>query len=413
MQAHPSNAIVFGDVRIIDLDARTYRDGIDVVVESGQIREVADHPVSLGSARRIDCAGRVMLPGLIDAHVHVITVGSDLVGLSTRSPYLVAAHAARTLADMLHRGFTSVRDAGGADGGLRVALVEGLIEGPRLFPSGLALAQPGGQGDFRRPGEAAIGCPVCRGRRSLTRVVEGPDACRHAVTEEIREGATQIKIMASGGIASGIPIDRVHFSNDELAAIVEETRRAGTYVLAHAYENIAIRRCLAVGVRSIEHASFVDSATATAIATVGAFVVPTLVVFDHLSRTGKAKGRTAQQIAYFEELKRESLASLERLVHAGVDIGHGSDLDGDSQHEQGREFGLKSGVMPAAEVIRCATETNARLIGRSADLGRIAEGYRSDLIVVDGDPLSDVSMLGDHAKVRLVMVGDRIFRNEL
>lgn len=399
---------------LLDTVALCYRENAHVLVEGERIKEVDDRPIAAADAQVIDVGGRIIMPGLIDAHVHVIGVTLDLHALGQMSPYLVAARAKRVLSSMLMRGFTTVRDAGGADWGLAEAVRQGDFEGPRLFASGLALAQSGGQGDFRERGESVLGCPVCRGQRSITRVVDGVDDIRRAVREELRQGADQIKVMASGGIASGIPAERPQFSTEELLAVVDEAERAGTYVMAHAYGSAAVRRCLEVGVRSIEHGSLIDAATARLIAERGAFLVPTLSVFAGLRERGEAEGHAPEKRHAYQRLLEGSFAGIEAARAAGAKIGHGSDLEGELHALQSREFLLKAEVMPAAEVVAGATTINAELLDRRGTLGVIAPGAAADILVVDGDPLSEVRSLADPERcLKVIMKGGRLYRNTL
>ncbi len=363
---------------LLDTAALCYRENAHVLVEGERIKEVDDRPIAGADAQVIDVGGRIIMPGLIDAHVHVIGVALDPHALGQMSPYLVAARAKRVLSSMLMRGFTTVRDAGGADWGLAEAVRQGDFEGPRLFASGLALAQSGGQGDFRMRGESVLGCPVCRGQ------------------------------------ASGIPAERPQFSTEELLAVVDEAERAGTYVMAHAYGSAAVRRCLEVGVRSIEHGSLIDAATARLIAERGAFLVPTLSVFAGLRERGETEGHAPEKRHAYQRLLEGSFASIEAARAAGAKIGHGSDLEGELHALQSREFLLKAEVMPAAEVVAGATTINAELLDRRGTLGVIAPGAAADILVVDGDPLSEVRSLADPDRcLKVIMKGGRLYRNTL
>jgi imidazolonepropionase-like amidohydrolase len=399
---------------LLDTAALCYRENAHVLVEGELIREVDDHPITASGARIIEAGGRVIMPGLIDAHVHVIGVTSDLHFLSQMSPYLVAARAKRVLGSMLMRGFTTVRDAGGAEWGIAEAVRQDDFEGPRLFVSGLALAQSGGQGDFRTRGERTLGCPVCRGQRSITRVVDGVGAVRRAVREELRQGANQIKIMASGGIASDIPAERAQFSVEELHAAVDEAARAGTYVMAHAYGAMAVRRCIDAGVRSIEHGSLIDTATATLMAKKNAFLVPTLSVLSGLCERGKLERHAPEKCDLYRKLLTGSISAIETARTQGVSIGHGSDLEGDLHALQSREFLLKREVMPAAEVVASATIINAEILDRRGALGVIAPGAVADILVLEGDPLNEVGALADPDRsLKLIMKAGRIYRDVL
>src|SRR5580658_4195713 len=275
--------IIFANCAVLDGTRTERREGHHVLVEGDRIREVSDRPILFAGAEMIDLAGRTLMPGLIDAHVHVIAVDAALARLAEQPLTLVSLQAARVMEGMLARGFTSVRDAGGGDGGLAEAVSQGLVRGPRLFPSGQALSQTGGHGDLRPRTRSVVSCACCEYGAGLARIADGVDECRRAARDELRKGATQIKIMASGGVASPYdPIWNLQYSDEEMRAIVEEARAWHTYVLAHAYTPGAIRRSIANGVRSIEHANLIDAPTATRVAAAEGFVVPTLVTYDAL-----------------------------------------------------------------------------------------------------------------------------------
>jgi imidazolonepropionase-like amidohydrolase len=399
---------------LLDIDTGSYRGIVDVLIEGERIIEISEEPISAPDAVVIKAHGRVLLPGLIDAHVHVMGVTLDLSGLARMPPYLVAGKAKVVLEGMLRRGFTTVRDAGGAERGLREAVAGGYFIGPRLFVSDLALAEPHGQGDFRAAGEPHLGCPVCRGARSITRIVDGPDAMRQAVREQLEDGVDQIKLMASGGIASNVPIDRPQFSLEEISIAVEEAKRRGSYVMAHVYESTAIRRCIEQGVRSLEHAGLIDEETARLAAAKDVFIVPTLAVFEALSEAGRSLGYSSEKIDRISRLLRESLDGLERARAAGVRIGHGSDLEGQFHDNQSREFFLKAEVLSPLETIRAATTTNASLLGMPKKLGEISEGAFADVLIVDGDPLVDIGCLGEpEHHIRVIVKSGSIYKNDL
>jgi imidazolonepropionase-like amidohydrolase len=231
-------AIIFANCAVLDGTRRERREDHHVLVEGGQIREVSDRPISSATAETVGLKGRTLMPGLIDAHVHVIAVDQVLARLSERPVSLVTLQAARVLEGMLQRGFTTIRDAGGADGGLAEAVEEGLVRGPRIFPSGQALSQTGGHGDLRprTRSVSVVACACCEGGAGLARIADGVSECRRAARDELRKGATQIKIMASGGVASPYdPVWNLQFSEEEVRAIVEEARAWHTYVMAHLY----------------------------------------------------------------------------------------------------------------------------------------------------------------------------------
>jgi imidazolonepropionase-like amidohydrolase len=396
-------AIVFANVALLDGTRAERREDHHVLVEGDRIKEISDRPIACAGAETIDLAGRTLMPGLIDAHVHVIAVDAVLARLAEQPLTLVSLQAGRVLEGMLARGFTSVRDAGGADGGLAEAVAQGLVAGPRLFPSGQALSQTGGHGDLRPRTRSVVSCACCEYGAGLARIADGVDECRRAARDELRKGATQIKIMASGGVASPYdPIWNLQYSDDEMRAIVGEARSWHTYVLAHAYTPEAIRRAVDNGVRSIEHANLIDAPTAARVAAAGGFVVPTLVTYDSLHRFGRELGFAEASLGKLAEVREAGLRSLEILRQAGVKIGYGTDLLGPMHRHQSREFVLRAEAMAPFDVIRSATSVNAELLNRADELGVLAPGACADLIAVDGDPLADISLLdgqGEHLSV--------------
>jgi imidazolonepropionase-like amidohydrolase len=404
--------LILKNAAVLDASHADRREGLDVVIEGDTILEIGERLSSPG--RTIDLRGRTLMPGLIDAHVHAIAVTTDLAAMTRIPPYLVAAQAKDILEGMLNRGFTTVRDAGGAEWGLAEAVRLGHFKGPRLYVSGLALAQTGGQGDFRAREETYLGCPCCRALRSIARVVDGTDQVRLAVREELRKGANQIKVMAAGGMVSRVPIHRAHFSMDELNAVVEEAAAADTYVMAHAYESRAIRRCVEAGIRSIEHGNLVDPETAKLMAERGTYLVPTMSVYEGYHRHGPELGFPPKVTDQFADLMKQAIAGLDIAYRAGVRIGHGTDLEGILHQYQSREFMLKAEVMKPHEVITAATATNAEIMGLKSQLGRVAPGMLADLIAVDGDPLKDLGLLGDQgAHLALIMKGGVIHKSTL
>jgi imidazolonepropionase-like amidohydrolase len=405
-------AVVFANCAVLDGTRNERREDHHVLVEDGLIREVADRPIRIESAEIVDLEGRTLMPGLIDAHVHVIAVDQMLARLSERPVSLVTLQAARVLEGMLQRGFTTIRDAGGADGGLAEAVEEGLVRGPRIFPSGQALSQTGGHGDLRprTRSVSVVACACCEGGAGLARIADGVAECRRAARDELRKGATQIKIMASGGVASPYdPVSNLQYSEEEVRAIVEEARAWHTYVMAHAYTPEAIRRSIDFGVRSIEHGNLIDCATADQVAGADAFVVPTLVTFDAMHRFGRELGFPEVSLAKLGDVREAGLRSLDILQTAGVRIGFGTDLLGPMHRHQSREFVIRAEAMAPYDIIRSATTINADLLNRSGEIGVVAPDARADLIAVDGDPLADISLLDGQGEHLTHIMKDGVF----
>ena len=400
-----SHALIIANCRLLDAAAGRLLGTRHILIESDTIREVSESPIARPGARVIEAAGRVLMPGLIDCHVHVLASMLNLGRMATVPNVFAVLRAVPILRGMLQRGFTTVRDAGGADWSLAEATRTGVIEGPRIFPSGKALSQTGGHGDMRERSDIIEPCACTPKIGAIARVVDGVDAIRKAVREEIQKGATQIKIMASGGVAS--PNDPIHFlgySEDEVRAAVEEAGNAGTYVMAHAYTPKAIARAVRCGVRTIEHGNLVDAQAADVMAEHQAIAVPTLATYEALATEGASLGFPAESVAKIEAVRGSGLRSLEIFSRAGVRMAFGTDLLGESHRLQGIEFRLRAQVLGAAEAIRAATVHAAHLLNMDGRLGVIAPGAVADLLLVDGDPLSDIHLLASQGEALALIV---------
>jgi imidazolonepropionase-like amidohydrolase len=406
-------SILFRGGAVLDTQAGILLEGHEVLVENDRIMEVSDRPIRSGDATVVDLQGQTLMPGLIDAHVHIYLSELDLTRLAEIPTSLTVARAAPILRGMLDRGFTSVRDNGGADWGIREAVNSNILAGPRLFIAGRVLSQTGGHGDYRSRtvGSSPAG-HCCSGLGMFADVVDGTPAVLQAAREQLRKGADHIKIMISGGVASPYdPLESLQFTEEEIKAAVDSATNWGKYVAAHAYSAPAIRRGVECGVRSIEHGNLVDESTARLMAERGAFVVPTLVTYDSMSRRGRELGLSPSTLEKNKKVLDCGLRSLEIFKSAGVQMGFGSDLLGVLQPDQSREFLLRSEVLSPAEVIRSATTTNARLLGREAELGIIRPGALADMLVVQGNPLEDLEVLQNQgASMPVIIQGGRFVK---
>ncbi|MGE0797432.1 MAG: amidohydrolase family protein [Lautropia sp.] len=384
----------------------------DVLIDGDRIVEVSERPLSSPSAQVIDAAGRTVMPGLIDLHVHVMASQLNLGTQGALPDALVTLRALPIMDGMLRRGFTTVRDAGGAGFGLKSAIAEGSARGPRLYTSGRALSQTGGHGDTRPRSDHLRPTAFCGCFRAgdIARVADGVDQVRRAAREELQMGADQIKIMASGGVASPTdPIAATGYADDEIRAIVAEARARQTYVMAHAYTPEAIARAVRLGVRTIEHGNLVDAETAALMAAEGAFMVPTLVTYEALAGEGARYGLPPESVEKIASVRTAGLGALEILRDAGVRMGFGTDLLGPSHRLQSDEFRIRAQVLAPLEVLRSATVVGAEVLGETGRLGVVAPGAWADLLVVDGDPLADLGCLaGQGERIALVMKGGRI-----
>jgi len=401
-------------VHVFDSAQGAFRPNGKVLVEGERIADLLFDSTEFRDARVIDGGGRYLLPGLIDAHVHVTATQADLLKVSVTPASLVAAESKVILERMLMRGFTTVRDAAGADHGLVQAVERGLFPGPRLFIAGKAISQTGGHGDLRPMGAHRLMC-ACEGIGLLGTIADGEGEVRRAAREQLRGGAHQLKIMAGGGVASPTdPIDGTQFSEQELRAICEEARAANSYAMAHAYSPRAITRAVRAGVRSIEHGNLLDEASAREMAEHGAYLVATLATYDALAREGEKLGWSASMLAKLDRVKDQGVQALRIARAAGVPIGFGTDLLGHMHDDQSIEFDLRLPAMSAAEILKSATSVNARLMGQEGRLGVIAAGALADLLVVDGDPTRDVALLqGQGTHLAAIVKGGRFVKDRL
>lgn len=390
-------------------------EGYEVLVEDTRILEVFDGRIAADVDVVIDLHGKTIMPGLIDCHVHLFLSAVNISDLGAVPLTLLAGRATRLARNMLLRGFTTVRDTGGADYGMREAIAEGSVLGPRLFIAGAPISQTGGHGDFRGLTQGAFSCACCSALSFTARVADGVDEVIKAAREELRKGADHLKIMCSGGVASqNDPLESIQFRMDEIEAICEEAHRWGKYVAAHAYSAQAVRRAVEAGVRTIEHGNLIDADTAMLMAEKGAFLVPTLVAYDALNRRGKNFGLSEHSQQKNSKVLEGGLKSLELCREAGVEIGFGTDLLGQLQDDQCREFMIRSEAMSAAEIIRSATVTNARILGQEHRLGELAPGAYADVLVVDGDPFRDLSLLQDpESRLPLIMKAGVMVKNAI
>ncbi len=400
---------VFENAAIFDGHSPELIEG-HVIVENGAIREVSQTLPQLNADMRLDINGRTLMPGLIDCHVHLMLSDVNIGRTVKRPQSYVAAFAANALGKSIDRGFTSLRDAGGADIGLAQAVNDGVIPGPRLFHSGRIMSQTGGHGDFRLPDEFPCACGAIHSHDSFAVLVDSPDAMRAAVREELRRGAHQIKIVASGGVASiSDPLERLQFSDAEIGIAVEECARHGAYVMAHCHPTAAIRRCAELGVRSIEHCTLIDAETAAFLAKTGTYAVPTLAVCYAMMETGKALGLPPVSLAKMEKVFPFILRGLEHMRDAGVKMGYGTDLFGPQQSRQCSEFLLRREVLPPLEILRAATSIGAEILELEGKLGRIAPDAYADIIVVDGNPLEDIAVLAQDGRTLPVIMKAGVF----
>lgn len=375
----------------------------------------------------INLGGKFVLPGLIDCHVHLATppgedglkdtMNQDPNTSLLRQPYL--AH------QILRRGFTTIRDCGGAGLAIKEALSEGLCPGPRLFTAGHGISQTGGHGDVRSSKDSEYQC--CGGNvRGLGRIADGVDQCLHAAREEIRQGADFIKIMVSGGVVS--PTDRLvcssrnshykleiltwlqtnlQYTPEEIKAFVKVASDSGTYVTAHAYTPAAIHNAVSNGVLGIEHGNLIDEPTAKLMAEKGAFLTPTLITYQAMASQEFGSFLPPSIAAKNLQVLEAGLRSVQLADQAGVTMCYGTDLLGPLQTQQTLGFRLlrQAGQSPL-KILQSATINAAKMLRQEEQLGRIKEGYMADLIILNANPLEDIEVLCKPEKHLLAVIKD-------
>ncbi|MFF5235323.1 amidohydrolase family protein [Dactylosporangium sp. NPDC000521] len=399
---------LFVDARLIDGTGADPVDRAWLRVEGETITGIGagTPPAPAADETVVDCAGRTLMPGLIDAHAHLAATTAALPW--TLPPVEQVLRTAQELADTLADGFTSVRDAAGLDAGFKRAgdVAGELVRGPRLFVANGSLSQTGGHGDIR-DADALGPAPYHPGGWSDSLVVDGPDRVRWATREVLRRGADQVKVMAGGGCISPTdPLDSTQFTVDELRAAVTEAEARGTYVMAHTYIPESMHRCMDAGVRTLEHGNMLDEGVAARMAATGTYLVPTLVTYELLAEDGRRLGYPGPMIDKIEEARRTSLEAL-RIAHAaGVRIGSGADVLGGHQRHKARELTLKARILGPMGAIVASTKTNAEIL-RRPDLGVLRRGATADLLLVDGDPLADIAVLERRDHIHLVVLGGR------
>ncbi|EPX75386.1 uncharacterized protein SOCG_04628 [Schizosaccharomyces octosporus yFS286] len=424
----PKKNYLFYNANLIDVAEKKIMENASIYISHGIILHVMypGEPLTgvesglddAGEYAAIDLEGKYVCPGLIDAHIHIVAVPGkpDLKsGLNLPFSHAVLRYH-KVCNQILERGFTTVRDCGGAAAFVKSAIEDDIIHGPRLFFAGNALSQTGGHGDLRDPEsdgqhsqEDACGCQ----NNALARICDGADECLKAARDELRKGADFIKIMAGGGVIS--PTDKLsslQFSPKEIRAIVLAANNHGTYVTAHAYTPQAVRQCIENGVRGIEHGNLIDESTAKYMASNNAYLTPTLITY---------KAMTSDQLSNFlpedarkknEKILFAGLKSLEIAKNAGVNICYGSDLLGPLNAVQTGEFVLRSSVCTPGEILQQATINPAKLFGMENKLGQIKPGFFADLLILKDNPLEDISVLdGPHRHLLAVMKGGRIYKS--
>lgn len=396
--------LVIRNARRLDVDTMTIVEDGPLIAENGVI-------VALGEDGKgdleIDAAGRFMLPGFIDAHVHLRLASLDFHKLQHWTEVEYGMVMMRLARETVQRGFTTVRDLGGDVEGVRRAIAAGIAEGPRIVRAGLMLTQTGGHGDAES-GPRPVPTCACEMRHTAFGIVaDGADAVRKAARHNLRAGSDFIKIHVSGGVASpSDPLESIQYTAAEVAAACEEARHRQTYVAAHAYHPESIVMAVENGVHSIEHGNLLDAASAAAIAAHKAVLVPTLSTYEAMDMFGRAIGFPAANLEKNMKVLDQGIVSLEIARDSGVVTGFGTDLIGETQSRQRREFAIRAEVETPAQILRAMYVVNPALCRMEGRIGRLAPGAQADIVLTGVNPLEDIAALAnDDAVDRVFLAG--------
>ena len=408
-------SFLFKNLRLLDPNWKEARAGYEVLVEGDTIKEVSAKPIKAAKATVVNCGKRTLMPGLIDCHVHTHHSEVYINRMEAVPLTLMMARSAGRLKRMLDRGFTTVRDAGGADWGTKTAVESGLIPGPRLFISCRSIGPTGGHNDRNRRTDIGPPCLCCNGMVFIRCIADGPDEVRKAAREQMRQGADHVKIMMSGGVASPYdPLDSMQFSDGEVSAAVEEATAFGRYVCAHAYSAQSISRAARLGVRTIEHGNLIDDESAQLMAEKGMYLVANLVTYYAMRDRAAKFGMIGESLAKNEIVLQGGLKSLEICKRHGIPVAYGSDLLGELHWDQSKEFTIRQAVVSPIEIIRSATTIGAEVLRMPGKVGTLQAGAFADAILVDGNPLKDLALLGDQGKhLSVIMKAGILHKNRL
>jgi imidazolonepropionase-like amidohydrolase len=424
--AEPSTLILFENVRIFDGKSDTLSDGMNVLIRGNTIDKISKDPIPTdrsANTKIVTGGGRTLMPGLIDMHWHTMLVRPTPAALLAGDIGHLNLTAGAEAADTLMRGFTTVRDLGGPAFGLKRAVDEGIVPGPRIYPSGAMITVTSGHGDFRQPFEVprVLGAPQSRGEQiGAAMIADSPDEVRVRVREQLLLGATQIKLTAGGGVASPhSPLDASTFTEAELRAAVEAAENWGTYVTVHAYTPISIQRAIAAGVKCIEHGHLMDEQTAKLIAENGIWLSTQAFPDEMADAFPPGSLERAKAFEVFAGTDRIfALAKKYAIKTAfGTDILFSRRL----AQRQGELLAKLVRWYTPAETLVMATGTNAQLLGLSGKrnpypgkLGVVQQGALADLLLIDGDPIANIKLIEDPAKNFVVIMKDgKIFKNTL
>lgn len=419
----PGRPILLTNLRLFDGETLSMREGVEILIEGEHVTALP--PIGQGpqDAQRIDCGGRAVIPGLIDAHWHATLVAVSQIAALTQDIGFIHLMAGREAGATLMRGFTTVRDLGGPAFGLKLAIDRGAVTGPRIFPCGAMLSQTAGHGDFRLLSELPRfpdTPPNNIERQGVALIADGADAVLRATREQLMKGASQIKIMAGGGVSSLYdPLDTVQYTEAEMRAAVEAAADWGTYVCAHVYTPGGIQRAIRAGVKSIEHGQLADEDSVRMMADAGAWwsIQPFLADEDSNPKSDPIQQAKQMQVA------EGTVRAFDLAKKHAVSVAFGTDIlfNPAGTASQGRQLAKFARFMSPLEALHKATGAAGALLALSGErapyagrLGVIAEGALADLLVIDGDPETDLAWLDTpDTSMRLIMKGGRVFKETL
>jgi imidazolonepropionase-like amidohydrolase len=423
-QSRQPKGVLFENVRIFDGVSDKLSAPMSVLAIGNLIKSISAAPISVPPdlvLTRVQGAGRTLMPGLIDAHTHIMFATLPQLAVLTSDIGFINVAAVKTANDMLLRGFTSIRDMGGPSFGLKRGIDAGLVTGPRIWPSGAFISQTGGHGDFRLPNDfpARPGDYTFSERVGGAAIADDPDAVRKRAREQLTLGASQIKLMAGGGVSSVYdPLDVTQYTVPELHAAVEAAENWGTYVAVHAYTPRAVRQAIEAGVKCIDHGQLLDEPTVASMAEKGIWwsLQPFL---DDEDATPFSEGSVNRKKQLQMISGTDNAYKLARQYRMKTAWGTDSLFDAKVTARQGAQLTKLTRWYSSAEILKMATSNNAELLALSGlrsphdgKLGVVQEGALADLLLVDGDPIANIKLIENPGRDFLVIMKDgTIYKN--
>ncbi len=372
-----------------------------LVIDDGRIVDSGD---PAGANVEIDASGQYLLPGFIDAHVHFRLATLNFPRLSQWTEVEFGIAMAKLSEQTLARGFTTVRDLGGDITGLRGAIKSGAINGPDTVQAHLMISQTGGHGDVAS-GVLPVPDCACQMRHSAFGVVaDGADAVRKAARHNLRAGADFLKIHVSGGVATPMdPLECTQYTTAEIQAAVQEATNRKTYVSAHAYTPEAIQLAVTNGVKCIEHGNLLDETTAQIMVEHDAYLVPTLTTYKAMAKEGRRLGFPERNLLKNDAVLAAGVTSLKIADKAGVKMGWGTDLIGETQAMQRQEFAIRAEVLTAEAILHSMYVMNPIILNKVDQIGRLDPGLQGDVVITPVNPLEDIAALANDNAVTQVL----------